>query len=151
MNIEERIIKLEQSNKRLKIGMSIMGILLISGLLMGATVGNRDDEIVAKSLRLVGEGSANTIINAGGMFIYNKNSKGVVSLRAANDKGYLELSNNEGLEQIMLTILDNENGGVIKLFNKTGDEIVQLLVDEYGNGFIGVWDRKGKGRTLTPQ
>jgi len=24
------------------------------------------------------------------------------------------------------------------------------MADEYGNGVVGAWNRKGKGRTLTP-
>ncbi|HIG55471.1 MAG TPA: hypothetical protein EYG11_11300 [Candidatus Latescibacteria bacterium] len=35
-------------------------------------------------------------------------------------------------------------------FNGRGDEIVQLYADEYGNGVVGAWNRKGMGRTLQP-
>ena len=31
-----------------------------------------------------------------------------------------------------------------------GEEIVDLMADEYGNGVVGAWNRKGKGRTLEP-
>jgi hypothetical protein len=34
--------------------------------------------------------------------------------------------------------------------NKTGEEVAQLYADEYGNGVVGAWNRKGKGRTLQP-
>ena len=43
-----------------------------------------------------------------------------------------------------------ENGGIVQVFNKTGEEIVQLYTDEYGNGVVGAYNRKGKGRTLKP-
>ena len=36
------------------------------------------------------------------------------------------------------------------LFNKTGEGIVDIYADEYGNGLVGAWNRKGKGRTLQP-
>ena len=32
--------------------------------------------------------------------------------------------------------------------NKTGEEIIQLHVDDYGNGVVGAYNRKGMGRTL---
>ena len=33
-------------------------------------------------------------------------------------------------------------------YNKTGEGVVQLSVDDYGNGVVGAYNRKGKGRTL---
>ena len=36
------------------------------------------------------------------------------------------------------------------LKNKTGETIVQLRADEYGNGVVGVYNRKGMGHTLEP-
>ena len=33
-------------------------------------------------------------------------------------------------------------------FNKTGEGVVHLSVDDYGNGVVGAYNRKGKGRTL---
>ena len=35
-------------------------------------------------------------------------------------------------------------------FNKTGEGVVQLYADDYGNGVVGAFNRKGKGRTLEP-
>ena len=43
-----------------------------------------------------------------------------------------------------------ENGGSIDVYNKTLQGVVELRADDYGNGYIGSWDRKGKGRTLQP-
>ena len=34
--------------------------------------------------------------------------------------------------------------------HKTGESIVQMYADEYGNGVVGAYNRKGKGRTLEP-
>ena len=42
------------------------------------------------------------------------------------------------------------NGGLINVFNKTGEEIAHIYADEYGNRVVGAWNRKGKGRTLQP-
>lgn len=51
----------------------------------------------------------------------------------------------------MLSSLNaNENGGILRIMNKTGEEIVQAYTDEYGNGVVGAYNRKGVGRTLQP-
>ena len=41
-------------------------------------------------------------------------------------------------------------GGTIEVHNRTGEKIVTMYSDEYGNGVVGAWNRQGKGRTLTP-
>jgi hypothetical protein len=43
-----------------------------------------------------------------------------------------------------------ETGGHIILKNKTGEGVISLYADEYGNGVVGAYNRKGEGRTLTP-
>ena len=37
---------------------------------------------------------------------------------------------------------------MIDVYNKTGKGIATMYADEYGNGVVGAWDRKGMGRTL---
>jgi hypothetical protein len=39
---------------------------------------------------------------------------------------------------------------MINGYNKTGDGAVQPYADEYGNGVVGAYNRKGEGRTLKP-
>ena len=46
--------------------------------------------------------------------------------------------------------LEDMNGGGFAITNKTGEEVIQLRVDEYGNGVVGAYNRKGMGRTLQP-
>ena len=43
-----------------------------------------------------------------------------------------------------------DSGGSLRVLNKTGEIACTLAVDEYGNGRLGAWDRKGSGRTLQP-
>jgi hypothetical protein len=44
----------------------------------------------------------------------------------------------------------NDNGGVIEVLNNTGEAIGQINADDYGNGVVSAYNRKGKGRTLKP-
>ena len=43
-----------------------------------------------------------------------------------------------------------DSGGFISVYNKMGEDIATMYADEYGNGVVGAWNRKGKGRTLKP-
>jgi hypothetical protein len=52
---------------------------------------------------------------------------------------------------IRVQIAGRESGGTILISNKTGEEVVQLYADEYGMGYVGAFDRQGKGRTLQPR
>ena len=67
-----------------------------------------------------------TVNGAGTVTTYQPNGKELVSLSASG------------------------NGGMIGVANKTGEDIVQMGADDYGNGLVGAWNRKGKGRTLQP-
>ena len=41
-------------------------------------------------------------------------------------------------------------GGLLALFNKTDELVVRAYADEYGNGVVGAYDRKGTGNELKP-
>jgi antitoxin component YwqK of YwqJK toxin-antitoxin module len=43
-----------------------------------------------------------------------------------------------------------ENGGIVAVYNKTGQLIAKMEADGYGNGLVGAYNRKGEGRTLQP-
>ena len=49
-----------------------------------------------------------------------------------------------------ILITSDENGGLMGILNKTDESVVLLHADEYGNGVVGAFNRKGKGKTLTP-
>ena len=46
--------------------------------------------------------------------------------------------------------LTNHNGATVTLSNKTGEGIVQLYADDYGNGVVGAFKRKRMRRILEP-
>ena len=47
-----------------------------------------------------------------------------------------------------LTASSDDTGGMVSVFNKTGEGVVQLRADEYGNGVVGAFNREGRGRTF---
>ena len=57
--------------------------------------------------------------------------------------GLLTVASKTGAKRT--SIASDEDGFIFAGYNKTGDEVVQLYADEYGNGYIGAFDRKGNG------
>ena len=45
---------------------------------------------------------------------------------------------------------DFNTGGMISVYNKTDEDVVQMYANEYGNRMVGAFNRIGKGRTLKP-
>jgi len=80
---------------------------------------------------------------------YQPNGKELVRLGATvEDEGTVTTYQHNGKELVRLTT--NPNGGAIEVLNKTGEAIATMYTDEYGNGQVGAWNRKGRGRTLKP-
>ena len=51
----------------------------------------------------------------------------------------------------MVSGTESSNGGfVFAGFKRTGGIVVQLHADDYGNGVVGAYNRKGQGRELKP-
>ena len=53
-------------------------------------------------------------------------------------------------EHLIYAGAGKEGNGQLSLTNKTGEQVVQLYADEYGNGVVYAGNRKGIGRTLEP-
>ena len=100
------------------------------------------------------ESTTSVVMHAGepggmGMFL-NTDGNPIAHIGAGkHGSGSLILSSKEGW---VGSVLDSDdNGGRAMFANKTGEDVVHIYADDYGHGYIGVWDRKGKGRTLTPR
>jgi hypothetical protein len=128
-DISQRLSKLERQNRTMKI---LLFLMFCVGVFVVAKPADKiPDVIKAKSIHVVDdEGKTRVLLtadkNGERMFVYNKDGKNTVFIG------------------------NTEKGGAITISNKTQDEIVQIHADEYGNGVVGAYNRKGKGRTLTP-
>lgn len=80
---------------------------------------------------------------------FNTSGQNLVSLFSYNGNGRLTTFNSSG--QPLVGLGSTENGGEAVVFNKTGERIITLRPDEYGNGQVGAWNRKGKGRVFNSQ
>jgi hypothetical protein len=50
----------------------------------------------------------------------------------------------------LVTLGATHTGGGVWVKHRTGEDIATMKVDEYGDGLVGAYDRKGMGRTLKP-
>lgn len=135
MSIEQRLEQVERQTKRLRIAVVVLAAALCGVVSMAATeseIGNFK-EIYATKIVVKDPNSPTDILMAVHRF------GGGISISNANES------------TVVLSANSNENGGTIFLRNKTGDQVITIGADEYGNGEVGAWNRKGKGRVLRSQ
>jgi len=88
--------------------------------------------------------------NEGIVTTYGPTGKELVDVTAStNGAGKVTIYGRTGKK--LAGLGDTENGGSLFVHNKTGEAIVTLQADDYGNGQVGVWNRKGMGRKYTSQ
>jgi hypothetical protein len=69
-------------------------------------------------------------------------------LSSEEEGGVLLTFNSAGNGQVLLGA--EEAGGVLHVLNKIGERVAGISIDDDGNGYVGAFNRKGKGRTLRP-
>jgi len=106
------------------------------------TVSNKE----GKDLIYAGAG----ITGDGLLEVSNKAGKDLFRVGAnQTGDGLLTVKNKAGKKFIAAAA--GPDGGLISIYNKTGESVVAIKADEYGMGYVGAFDRQGKGRTLTPR
>ena len=90
------------------------------------------------------------VTDSGGYLTVNSSegNPGAAIGSAENGSGFLSILNAEGNETAAVSSL--EHGGNLTIWNKTGERVCTMEVDEYGNGVVGAYNRKGKGKVLKP-
>ena len=199
--IINRLHKLENQNRYMKLGGLAIVLLVVTTLLTGASKKpDVAEEIRAKKIVLVNEQGKEVIVmeninNVSRIIISDSKGKTLFVLGATDGSSILGMLDSNGNNRLSL-IADDEgsrfdlwdikgkkllalgatdgssmlcmwdskeilrlalgssdaedNGGILQIYNKTNESIVQLHADEYGNGKVGAYNRKGEGRTLTP-
>ena len=132
MTIEQRLECLERRVKRYRNALVMLVMSVCSVALIGATT---DDGIIT--------GKALFITNDEGMPVIYAGSGG-------SGNGLLTVNSKTGKDLIAAGASRTGNGFVFRGLNKTGEVVVQPHADDYGNGVVGAYNRKGKGRTLEP-
>ena len=174
MDTEARLDRLERQMRFYKRLTVVLTLVIVAGVSMGQaddyeeitcrglTVVNEKGAIVAtlKSWELGGKlfvygvNGVTTAIsqNDGGnglLNTYSSSGKQLVDLGATvNDDGALVTYSSSGKKLVGLGATVNDDGGALSIYNKTGEVVCTMYPDDYGNGVIGAWNRKGKGRTF---
>ena len=132
MTIEQRLERLERRANSYRNALVLLVMSVCSVALIGATT---DDGIIM----------------AKGLFITNDEGMPVLWAGVSdNGNGQLTVKSKTGQDLIFAGATTEGNGFLFEGFNKTGEGVVQLYADEYGNGVVYAGNRKGKGRTLKP-
>ncbi len=179
MTVEQRLEQLEKRNKSLTVALTMMAVVMCAVGTMAATGEKRGDfDIVTARyinlknetgdyvvrLRANPEGNGEisthsakgndlvvltaTVDGNGMVTTYHPDGKTLVKLTGTVNGGMVKTYQPNG--KILVDLSSNDNGGVVDVFNKKGEGIAQMYADEYGNGAVGSYDRKGRGRTLKP-
>ena len=134
MTIEQRLEKLEKRNKRLTVALTMMAVTICAVVTMAATGEKYSDfDTVTARYIAVTKDAGKIIVSLGA----NDGGDGMVLTQSAKGKYLVKLSS-------------SDSGGLVYVYNKTGEFVAEMSADEYGNGLVGAWNRKGKGRTLKP-
>ena len=123
----------------------MMAVVMCAVVTMAAT-GEKDgnfDVVRAKNIFVESGVMARSIA-----VIIDENTLAVTSGITDNGNGWVKTISAKG--KALVELSSNGNGGATEVPNKTGEGIVQMYADEYGNGVVYAGNRKGKGRTLEP-
>ena len=179
MTVEHRLDQLEKRNKRLTVALTMIVVAMCAVVTVAATGEKYSvfDTVVARHIAVVNDAgeivvslgandggnglvytmSANgndlvmltsTDNGNGAVTTYQSNGKDLVNLTSTDNGGTVKTYQPNG--KMLVDLSSNDNGGVVDVFNKKGEGIAQMHADEYGNGAVGSYDRKGRGRTLKP-
>ena len=95
-----------------------------------------------------------------GILSASDDGNGMIRTRSAKGKDLVTLSSSVDGDGFVTTYHANgktlvdlsatDRGGLVYVSNKTGEVIAEISADDYGNGVVGAYNRKGKGRTLEP-
>ena len=154
---EQRLERFEKHNKRLTMALTLMAVAMCAVVTVAATGMKRGDfdVVVARSIYVTND--------AGDFVVYldaNDGGGGLVMKHSAEGKTLVTLNSTVGGTGTVTTyqpngkeLVDlsaNDSGGKIEVLNKTGEGIVTMSADEYGNCRVSAYNRKGRGRTLEP-
>ena len=172
--LERQSQRIERKNRRLTAALTMMAVAICAVVTVAATGENNGEfEVIttkflfadvakfgtaAATKVLVGNDAGKIVVSLGS----NDNGSGLVVTKSAtgdelvvlnssvSDEGTVNTYAPGRTNRVSMGATDDGSGGMMVVCNKTGEQIVQLRADEYGNGVVGAWNRKGTGRTLQP-
>ena len=159
MTVEQRLDQLEKRNKRLTVALTMTVVAMAAVVTMAAT-GDKNGTFhtVTAQYIFVKNDAGDVVVGIGaddvgdGLF-GTRSAKGndlVVLGSTMDGEGTVTTYQPNGKELVALSASASDNGGLVYVYNKTGENIVQMYADDYGNGVVWAGNRKGLGRELKP-
>ena len=130
--LEQRVAELERRATRYRNALVLMVVGVCAVAVVGATT---DDGVIRGQYLFLGNEQGETVVWAGA---------------SASGNGLLKVTSKTGTDLIYAGASANGTGFLFNGYNKAGEAVVQLSVDDYGNGVVGAYNRRGEGRTLKP-
>jgi len=159
MTIEQRLDQLEKRNKRLTVALTMTVVAMCAVVTIAAKYRVEKEglfEIVAKRHINVMNDAGKVVVTLSA----SDDGNGMIRTRSAKGKDLVTLSSSVDGDGFVTTYHANgktlvdlsatDRGGLVYVSNKTGEVIAEISADDYGNGVVGAYNRKGKGRTLEP-
>ena len=152
MDLEQRVVELERRATRYRNTL----VLLVVGVCAIAVVGaTTDDGVISGRTLFLMNDQGEVVIYAGAssrgnglLTVASKSGTHLIYAGAdTEDNGQLKVMSKLGTDLIYAGANTSGNGFFFEGYNKTGEGVVQLYADEYGNGLVGAYNRKGKGKT----
>ena len=142
--------QLKKRNKRLTVTLTMTVVAMCAVVTMAATELKDGDFDTVRAKNIFVENA----VMAQSVAVISGENKLAVSLGVAGDGNgtvtTYETNGSELFGKILVDLTASPNGGLVEVFNTAGEDVVQMYADDYGNGVVGAYNRKGIGRTLEP-
>ena len=140
--------QLKKRNKRLMVTLTMTVVAMCAVVTMAATELKDGDFDTVRAKNIFVENA----VMAQSVAVISGENKLAVSLGVAGDGNgtvtTYETNGSELFGEILVDLTASPNGGLVEVFNTAGEDVVQMYADDYGNGVVGAYNRKGIGRTL---
>ena len=165
MTVEQRLEQVEQqnqriqrTNKRLTVTLTMMAMTIFAVVTVAATSEKISDFDIVRARHIAVTNEAGEVvvtlgttdIGDGAVNTWSAKGKDLLALGASvdGDSGAVRLYRPNG--KALVELGTSDNGGLVYVFNKTGESIAQMRADEYSIGVVWAGNRKGMGRELKP-
>jgi len=149
--VHDRLSQLERSNRRLKLGLALLGVGGLSAYFAGAAAGP-SSPITTSELRLVdtdGRTRAHMGSDREGTFflLHDETGKPRLSLAAQHNASFMTIRDENG--KVRAVISYDEQGPAVRLKDKDGNPLASVLIDDHGP-VVQLRDPNGFARFVSP-
>ena len=139
--IERQNQQIERKNKRLTAVLAVLAVAICAVVTMAATGLKRGEFDIVKARHIWVTNDAGDVVvgldatDFGNGLVWTQSGKGEELVRlSSTDNGYGAVVTYQPNGKELVGLRANEDGGLVYVYNKTGESIAQMFADEDGNG-----------------